>query len=670
MRRSFNYLIPLAAAPLLWGGSAGAQGDAGTPNVVANNPSASTVVIPECVRDQVKPGMSAEDLALLSQTECIPVYDERPDKPFDRDTEIRLTGEQLAARGAVDLATALALLPDVAVRDAGRGGYNIDIRGGRKGEVSILIDGVLVTDPYYGTFDLTSVPITDIVQIRVATTPQSPIDGPGGPGGYIEVHTRDAFGPQLVIARLEGDTLPSTAVTAMMRTPITNNLALRVSGGGTVGGHDYSLLSNAMSVNEDRHDANGAARLEYRKDDLRVVADGFVDDRHYIAPPNDNQEFFLDIDRESTQRADVKVDDKIDGYQVQGEVGMQHLHRLSRTFTDPTMQTESLFEDLNAWRESAFALITHPIGKELRWAASTTVLHESADVGTLASTPTTGDMTEIEPAVDLQYEHATVRLDGAGGISVPIGLGASPYGEFKLVAKWRPNYGNLEITATAGRKGRVPSLRERFEPGDGDPKLGPEFADHGEIRAIEHINDHVHVEVAPFYRYTQGVIRTAPITDMSNPLYGKLINLGEVDFYGVDTLGRITINRYVEVGGGYSYIHAHGQSDPNNPKSSTDHPLDRLPASRADAWVQVTPYPRFSAIMRAIYFGANYGNEMGAEELLPGYTTYQATATWQINEKYLAVLKGDDITDVRPETRPHVFGVGTTITLVLQGSWD
>ena len=60
------------------------------------------------------------DAQLLEESlkETIEIFDERPDKPFDRDTEIRLTGEQLAARGAVDLGTALALLPDVTVRDA------------------------------------------------------------------------------------------------------------------------------------------------------------------------------------------------------------------------------------------------------------------------------------------------------------------------------------------------------------------------------------------------------------------------------------------------------------------------------------------------------------------------------------------------------------------------
>src|SRR5215211_6955840 len=153
MRSLSKCLIALCTA---WGTSAHAQEPEAPPGADPN-------------------ALSDEDLARLAEGETIEIYDERPDKPFDRDTEVRLTGEELAARGAVDLGTALALLPDVSVREAGRGGFNIDIRGARKGAVSILIDGVLVSDPYYGTFDVSTIPITDIVQIRVATTPQSPI---------------------------------------------------------------------------------------------------------------------------------------------------------------------------------------------------------------------------------------------------------------------------------------------------------------------------------------------------------------------------------------------------------------------------------------------------------------------------------------------------------------
>ena len=225
-----------------------------------------TPTAPSALTDQnaqpSAPALTDEELVKQSQAETIEIFDERPDKPFDRDTEVRLTGEQLAARGAVDLGTALALLPDVAVRDAGRGGFNIDIRGARKGAVSILIDGVLVTDPYYGTFDVSTIPITDIVQIRVSTTPQSPIDGPGGPGGVIEVLTRDAIGPQLVIAPLDRRSLPSFGVTgtARARSRIISRCECRRRGSAA----RATSSCRRRRPPSGRTSATGAARLEYR----------------------------------------------------------------------------------------------------------------------------------------------------------------------------------------------------------------------------------------------------------------------------------------------------------------------------------------------------------------------------------------------------------------------
>ena len=241
----------------------------------------------------------------MSEEETIEVFDERPDKPFDRDTEVRMTGEEAAARGAVDLATALDLLPDVDVRDGGRGGFNIDIRGARKGAVSVLIDGVLVSDPYYGTFDISTIPITDIVQIRMSTTSQSPIDGPGGPGGVIEVLTRDAIGPQLVLARTSADTLPSFTIAGSARAAITKTLALRISASGLAGGRD--LDAKGPGLNENRHAGTGAARLEYRDGNDRVVVDGFLDDRHYISPPSETSSIWMS-DRETSERLSAKGD--------------------------------------------------------------------------------------------------------------------------------------------------------------------------------------------------------------------------------------------------------------------------------------------------------------------------------------------------------------------------
>jgi outer membrane receptor protein involved in Fe transport len=603
--------------------------------------------------------MTDADLAKLADSEAIEIFDERPDKPFDRDTEVRLTGEQLAARGAVDLATALALLPDVSVQEAGRGGSTVIIRGASKGQVSVLIDGVLVSDPYYGTFDLTSIPITDIVQIRVATTPQSPIDGPGGPGGVIEVHTRDAIGPQVVVARATSDSLPTFGISGTARVALAKHLALRVSASGIGGGRSLTLASPFDSISENRHDAAGSLRLEYRKANRRIVLDGFVDDRHYIVPPSETTTAILMIDRENNARMSAKVDDKLAGFQIQAQASFQYLFRKSRNFSDPTFGFEPADENLNAKRGGGTILVTRPIGKEARWAASGTIDHERVNVkagSVMSPTRTRGNVTLAELAGDLQYEHRTVRLDGAVGLAVPFGTNADPWLEAKLVARWRPHFGNLEITATGGRKGRVPSLRERFQPGLGDPDLAPEFVNHAEVRVTETIKDRLGIEVAPFYRYQQDTI----IGTTQPPNVGKLINLGTINLYGVDAMAHARVHAMVQVGGAYNYVRAHSDQ-------IGDDPLSHLPHHRAEAWVQVEPLPRLLAMARGIYYGESLINQTTT---IPAYATFDVTASWQIRREYLAVLRGTDLSNERPLVRPGVYGQGRTISLVLQGTWD
>ena len=600
-------------------------------------------------------GLSDADLVKMSQQETIEIYDERPTKPFDRDTEVRLTGEQLAARGATDLSSALALLPDVIVRDAGRGGTNIDIRGARKGEVSVFIDGVLVSDPYYGTFDLSSIPITDIVQVRVATTPQSPIDGPGGPGGVIEVHTRDAIGTQLVLARLTSDSLPSFGVTGSMRAALASHLALRASASALGGAHDWPLPAGAPgTLSEDRHATTGAARLEYRDGKDRVAVDAFVDARHYIAPPSDTvTSAILMVDREQTQRATIKADTEVDTLQLEGQAWTQHLFRVSRDFSDPALAMQTATENLDAWRTGGMALATRPITKEWRWAASATFDHESATVQEGIAMPVRGDVTMMELAGDAQYEHRTVRVDAAAGAAIPLGVGADPWPEAKLVGKWRPAFGSLELTGTVGHKGRVPSLRERFDPTfGGNPKLAPEQDSHAEIRAIESITDQLRVEAAPFFRHTDGLIRLDPSTML-------LANLGAVDFWGIDLIARVRVHPTTDVGGAYDFIDAHSETTGPNP-------LDRLPEHRGEVWAQVTPDPRLTLLARVTYFGST------VDQLtpLPSYTLVSATATAPLSKEYLAVLRIDDALDARPLTRNGYHTIGRVISLVLQAQWQ
>jgi hypothetical protein len=602
--------------------------------------------------------LTDEDLAKLSGEEAIEIFDERPDKPFDRDTEVRLTGEQLAARGATDLATALALIPDVTVRDAGRGGFNIDIRGGRKGAVAVLVDGVLVSDPYYGTFDVSTIPVTDIVQIRVATTPMSPIDGPGGPGGVIEVLTRDAIGPQLVIARVTADSLPSFGMTGTARVALAKRWALRVSASGLGGAREMDL-PGAATIGDQRRSASGAARLEYRKGDRRLAVDGFVDDRHYLAPPNeDDRANILMIDRETSARAQIKVDEKLGRLQLQGSYFVHWLHRTSRRFDDAALMNEVAVEDLEAIRSGGSILVTQPIDKEWRWVASVAASRDKALVFDQNFDHVRGDINLLNAAADIQFERKKWRVDAAIGLALPFDVDdggvpvADPWPEGKLVGKYKAR-DTLELTATTGYKGRVPSLRERFDGMTGNPSLGPEKAFHAEIRAVEQ-RDRLRLEAAPFYRRTDGTVRTSmdPADD------GRLVNLGALDIYGVDTQARVLVHAKAEVGGSYNFIRA--KSD------VSDEALDRLPHHRFDAWARFIANDRYSALARVRYFGR--ARDQGV--FVDGYALLEANVTAQITKEYLAVLRVDDLLDVRPQTRDGYYLPGRVISIVLQGAWQ
>ncbi|HEX7837459.1 MAG TPA: TonB-dependent receptor, partial [Kofleriaceae bacterium] len=495
---------------------------------------------------------------------------------------------------------------------------------------------------------------------RVATTPQSPIDGPGGPGGVIEVHTRDAIGPQLVIGRVTGSSLPILGATATARVPLARHLALRLSASGLGGARDLELPGNA-AVGEDRYAATGAGRLEYRDGDRRIAVDGFLDDRHYVSPPSDTvRSAILMIDRETSARASAKADDKIGSLQLQAQGWTHYLERRSRIYADPSLSTssETQVENLKALRSGAMALATQPFLRDFRWAASTTIDFEKAAVSDIRNLTVRGNTTIVEPAADLQYEHRTFRVDLAGGYAVPFGTNARPWPEGKAVVKLRP-VESLELTATGAYKGRVPSLRERFDTLSGNPDLGPERVAHAELRAVESITDRVRLEVAPYYKHTTGTIRasTDP-TDM-----GQLINLGVVNFWGVDTQARVTAHRMVELGGGYEYVKARS-IDPMG--IDHDDPIDRLPHHRWDGWVQARPDPRFSALVRVKYFGA----AIDQTKHVAGYATLEGNASAQITKRYLAVLNVEDLTDVQPETRAGYHTAGRVVSFILQGTWE
>lgn len=602
------------------------------------------------------PGVAPEDAIFLDPAitgEAIEIWGERPDKPFDRDTQIRLTGEELAERGATNLAEALDLLPDLVVREQGRGGQQVEIRGARKGSVKILIDGVAVSDPYYGNFDLASIPVTDIVQIRISSSPASPIDGVGGPGGVVEVHTRDAVGPRILMARVAGSTLPSAEAAATGRAALTDRLAMRVSATGTLGFRDLTLTPTGgepTTLDEDRQQEVGAMRLEYRRGKRRAVLDGWAEHARYVVPPGEEgSDDILVIDGETQVRGSLSADDEVRAWRLQGRAYGHYLARDSRYYADPSLEGYLRREDLEAVRVGAAGLANRPLGPRAHVIGSAVLDSEEADVVGFDGSTTGGRATLLEVAGGLQFADGPLAVDGAVGMAAPFGIDAAFWPEAKLATTYRP-IAPVWIKLTGGRKGRLPTLRERFRLDIGNQELGPEQVWFAELETGLSPSRWVRMRVAPYVRRSNGLIRFDEGRDM-------LINSGTFDIRGFDSEIAAAPDEPISAGATFSFIDA--VSDELGSDS-----LDFLPKDRASLWAALRGL-RYGGTVRLRYQSRQ--NDRGV--VLPAGTLLDVSAWARLPADLTLTARLDNAVDRAYEDRAGVAAPGRVLLLALQGEW-
>jgi|GEM_PF-1458751 len=583
--------------------------------------------------------------------EVVEVYGERPTKPFDRDTKLRLTGKELAKRGVTNLGQALELVPELQVRRSGRGGVQVNVRGARKAGVRILIDGVPVDEVYYGTFDISSIPVTDIAQIRVSTSPSSPIDGVGGPGGVIEVHTIDAAGGGLVRARAEGSDLPSADVSATGRTNLGAGFSARGSVAATVGMQEFDMANGADSIDESRENVNGAVRLEWRRGESRVVADAFAQARSYVVPPGtEGMPDILVIDEEISTRAGLQADVDAGAVRVQARAYGQTLSRKSARYRDPSLTDPRSTEDLSGDRFGGAVLVSRPESYRFNYVGSFTLDTESADVSTAFST-SGGRSTMGEAAAGAQFEEGDWAIDGAVGLGIPIGVGENPWPEAKLAVTWNP-VDALSLKVIGARKGRLPTLRERFRTDIGNDELSPELSTFGELEVTLEPHDRVEIKVGTYVRDTDGQIRF--LGDEN-----RLVNIDNLVVRGVDTALVVRPTDRFTVGAHWNFL------DSDSPLLGTNS-LDFLPQDRAELWV-AGELGRFGGRARVRYTG----EQLDRNEILDSFTTFDFSAYARIHRTLNATLRVDNLTDRRYEFRSGgVMAPGRVVYLSLQSNWE
>ena len=153
-----------------------------------------------------------------------PVGASAQDRPFVLDTlQVAVDSRLTSGVGAVEVldAETLAALPVRTVEEALRWGMGVDlqrrspaqadlsIRGSTFEQVLVVVDGVRMSDPQTGHFDLDlAIPVDRVERVEILRGPASAVYGADALGGVIHIITKDGRGVQRAsgMTRVEGGT--------------------------------------------------------------------------------------------------------------------------------------------------------------------------------------------------------------------------------------------------------------------------------------------------------------------------------------------------------------------------------------------------------------------------------------------------------------------------------
>jgi iron complex outermembrane receptor protein/vitamin B12 transporter len=191
----------------------------------------------------------------------------------------------------------------------------------------------------------------------------------------------------------------------------------------------------------------------------------------------------------------------------------------------------------------------------------------------------------------------------------------------------------IRLAGSWGRAFKLPSMYALGHPLVGNPDLVPERGESHEIELSQSLHDG---KVSWSATWFDGEFRNAIDFDSGPP--PMLVNRNRVDTRGLELAGRYAVNDTWSIDG--SLTHARSRI------ASSGNELRNRPDWRGGVGVHWAPIStlRFSA--SATYVGESFDSSIATGDLdLDAYTRVDASAVWQVSEKFEAYLAIDNLTD-------------------------
>jgi len=599
-----------------------------------------------------------------------------------------VTAEEIERRQIRHAADALRALPGVQVSGAGTssgGPLQVRIRGAEGNHTKVLIDGIDVSAPENGEFDLGGLLAADIDRIEVLRGPQSSLFGANAIGGVVSITTKRATEPGVAgSARAEGGSdggwggdlaLAWRGAAAGLRF----SAAHRDDAGFDIAGGDgaddgASTTTFGLSGDVDLGEAFGAG-FTLRHTDRSNQYDRF----NYGAADRAGLVTEADLERERQELfGSVFATAAFLGGRFENELRYGFGRMDDRNFTDGVRDTDTESERRNLrWRgtvaldadtvAAANQTLTLAVERE-------TESFRNTDPGLVFDPSMLDERERTLTGYVLQY-----RGSFASGLDLQASLRHDDNDAFEDATTWAvgasyalPN-GATRLHASAGTGVQNPTLYDQFGfiPGQftGNPDLRPEESLGWDIGVEQRFwNGRGVIDVTWFSdRLTDEIAVT-----FAPPLfYGTPVNEdGTSERQGVEVAARVDLSAQWAAGLSYTWLDAR---DPDGSRE-VRRPMHDLGAalywSSADARTDVTVGVRHVAgLVDFDYTAASVADFTPDKIDLDSYTLVDLAASHQITDRVALEARIDNLFDADHE---EVYGYATrglTAHAGLRATW-
>ena len=490
---------------------------------------------------------------------------------------------EIAATGAHTVADLLAARSALSIRQYGQGLATASFRGGAAGHTQVLIDGMRLSDPSAGQFDLNLLPLHLFDSMEILHGPSSSVYGANGMSSAVYLRSGRSK-----TARENGQARVLTEIGAWG--------ALRTSAGWSFGkGRISGLVSGEyrQSTGDFPYETDAGHNMRREHSDQEGFSlMGAVQGR---AGRHTLRGAFFHVDREQhlpgstvfgpqeEQQWDTHsrlwLEDKaLLGSGTLTLRGFLHRGTLRYLNPHPIWGQDNTARTTTNGLEAAWRT---PAGKQLDISAGTSAGYATADNPSLTS-----DISEFRWAAFLSAAGAygrwriypAVRLDTysendrtLSAVSPRFGANVQPVARLPLFVK-----------ANVGVGFRPPTFNDRFWTGSGNPDLQPERS-YSADAGVQIDGRTAHVEVSAFGgQYSDRIIWTP---DEESGVWSPK-NLAKTRALGVETSASVQVDKNLTVGALHTWTHATDRSDSASPAWNKRLPF--VPAHLLKPYVSAT----------------------------------------------------------------------------------